>query len=229
MGSTLLALRTDVKLLINSDDFFTDATLDVHINASFKMHHGIVSDALQNILALDDFIDVVEGTRDYALSTVKTSGRTPAQIINVKYLADNSSSVEYYDLSYETQTNTNDISTKSVPGTYEVIGSNIVLGTIPSETLTNGLKVRFVPDPEDLSSDSSTVDDIFNGSGDNCIVYYAVMLAKIQEETWDPGSAAGNAFRGIYEDFVRRFKNNLEMRVFEEDEIRSYPDDFEYY
>ena len=42
---------------IPEDEFFSDANLDVHINASYKFHHAIVSDALQNRLVLVDFID----------------------------------------------------------------------------------------------------------------------------------------------------------------------------
>lgn len=219
MGSTLATLRTDVKILLNNDDSFTDVNLNIHINASFKFHHGIVSDALEDILIITDFIDVVADTREYNLSAVKTSSRVPAQVKNVKYLANLSGLIDYYDLKLESQQDRDDFSLQGIPETYEVIGSQIVLGSLPSETLTNGLKVRFVPVPTDLSLDTSTVDDIFNGHGDTCIKYYAVMLAKIQEETWDPGTAASRAFKGIYEDFVLRFKNGLQNRTHEDDEV----------
>lgn len=225
MTATLLTIRNNVKVLLNNDDFFTDTNLDVHINASYHFHHAIVSDALQNRLVIEDFIDTTTDVITYDVSLVKNSGRIPDQIISVKYLGKDISSVSYLDLQYETKSKIDDLSTTGIPQTYEIIGEDIVLGLPPNTTLTDGLKVLFVPYPEDLTDDTDVTEQTFQGVGDQCITYYAVLLAKSQEEMWDAGSSALRGFKTSYEDLVLRFKNNLEMRAFEEDEIESFLND----
>lgn len=225
MAATLLTLRDRLKVLLNNDDFFTDTNLDVHINASYHFHHAIVSDSLQNRLVIEDFIDTTDGTRAYDVDLVKNSGREVDQIVNVKYLGQDISSVSYIDLTYETTTKQDDISTKGFPQTYEIVGDDIVLGLTPNKTLTDGIKLRFVPFPETLVDDVDTIEGVFTGIGERCIIYYAVLMAKAQEETWDADSSAIAGFKSTYEDFILRFKNNLEMRAFEEDEIESFQND----
>jgi len=225
MGATLLTLRDDVKVLLNVDDFFSDANLDVHINAAYHFHHAIVSDSLQNRLVIIDFIDTVAGTRSYALSSVKNSGRLPDQVVNVKYFANDISAISYLDLKYTTQTGFDDQSTHGIPDSYEIVGDDVVLGVPPNKTSTDGLKIRFVPHPLDLTLDTDIIEDVFNGIGQRAIVYYSVLMAKAQEETWDAGSGAIQGFKITYEDLILRFKNNLEMRAFEEDEVESFVND----
>ncbi len=225
MAATLLDLRNEVKTLLNNDDFFTDANLNIHINASYREHYGIVRDGLQNILAIEDFIDTTANTRNYDLNSVKTSGREPFQIINVKYLGSDISSISYLDLTYETRTKQDDISTTGIPQTYEIVGNEVILGLPPNKTLTDGLKIRFVPFPIKLVDDADEIEFIFTGDGEDCIIYFAVMLAKAQEETWDPGSGAAGHFLNLYEKLLFRFKNGIEMRAFEEDEIETFLND----
>lgn len=225
MSATLLTIRNRVKVLLNNDDFFTDANIDVHINASYEFHHAIVSDALQNRLVIEDFIDTEAGTVRYNLNLVKTSGRIPDQVVNLKYFASDISSVNYIDLQYETRSKIDDITSRGIPQTYEIIGDDIVLGLPPNKALTNGLKVLFVPYPNELTDDTDATEQTFQGMGDQCIVYYTVLMCKAQEETWDAGSTAIIGFKRTYEDLVLRFKNNLEMRAFEEDEVESFLND----
>ena len=225
MAATLLELRDQIKTLLNNDDFFTDANLDVHINASYHFHHGIVSDALQNRLAIVDFIDVVAGTQNYDVSLVKNSGRLPDQVISVKYKASDIAAVSYLDMSYVTTSKTDDMTVRGIPSDYSIMGDNIVLSIPPNKSSTDGLKVSFVPYPVDLVDDVDEVESAFNGLGEKCITYYAVLAAKAQEEIWDEGSSAVTGFKSTYEDFILRFKNNLEMRAFEEDEIQSFNND----
>lgn len=225
MTATLLSLRTSVQVLLNNDDFFTDANLDVHINAAYVFHHAIVSDSLQNRFVIEDFIDTTAGTQEYDLSTVKNSGRIPDQIVSVKYLGSDISAVSYLDLVYFTGTKTDDMTTRGIPQSYEIIGENVVLGIPPNKTLTNGLKVNFVPFPIALAADIDVTEQVFQGIGDQCIIYYAVLMAKAQEETWDAGATSIQGFRSTYNDLILRFKNNLEMRAFEEDEIESFSND----
>lgn len=225
MAATLLVLRDRVKALLNNDDFFTDTNLDIHINTSYHFHHAIVSDALQNRLVIEDFIDVVDGTRAYDLSTVKNSGRLPDQIVTAKYRGDGVSAVSYLDLKYETQTDNDDEFIRGTPEFYEIVGDDIVLKTIPNKTLTDGLKIRFVPYPVELVNDGDTVENSFDGLGEKCIAYYTVLLAKAQEETWDANSSSIQGFKASYEDLILRFKNNLEMRAFEEDEITAFDEE----
>jgi len=226
MVATLLELRDEVKLLLNNDvDFFTDATLDTHINTAYVFHHGIVSDAFQNRLVIEDFIDTFSGTQSYALSLVKNSGRLPDQVVNVKYLGSDISSVNYLDLTYQDQTRTDDISTRGIPQSYEIVGNDIILGIPPDATLIDGLKIRFVPYPTELVADGDAIESAFDGLGKKCITHYSVLIAKAQEEAWEPGSAGVQGFKVTYEDLVLRFKNNLEMRAFEEDEVQSFIND----
>lgn len=223
--STLLEIRDKVKVLLNNDGFFTDANLDIHINASYVFHHAIVSDALQNILAIEDFIDTTAGTPKYDLNLVKNSGRAPAQVIDVKYGANDISSVSYLALEYQTNTRYDDLTTRGIPQSYELIGNDIVLGLPPNRTITDGLKVTFVPYPNDLVLDTDATEQVFTGNGDQCIIYYTVLACKAQEETWDAGSSAVAGFKSTYEDFILRFKNNLEMRAFQQDEIETFLND----
>lgn len=225
MAVTLLQLRNKVKTLLNNDDFFTNVNLDIHINAAYFFHHAIVSDALQNRLALVDSIDIVSGQRDYALSAVKTSGRIVDQIINLKYKAADMSAISFRDLRYETRSNVDDISTTGTPQSYEIMGENISLDPAPNKAITDGLQVTFVPYPETLVNDADEIELSFTGLGADCVAYYAVLAAKAQEETWDVDSSAIVGFKKTYEDMVLRFKNNLEMRAFEEDEIETFGDD----
>lgn len=225
MAASLLTLRNRVKVLLNNDDFFTDANLDIHINASYHFHHAIVSDALQNILAIEDFIDTTAGTREYDLNLVKDSGRKPAQVIDVKYGANDISTVSYLALEYQTNSRFDDLTTRGIPQDYSLVGNDIVLGLPPNKSLTNGLKVIFVPYPLDLALDTDETEEVFTGNGDHCIVYYTVLACKAQEETWDAGSSAISGFKSTYEDFIMRFKNNLEMRAFQQDEIETFLND----
>jgi hypothetical protein len=225
MAATLLELRDKAKALLNNDDFFTDSNLDIHINASYHFHHAITSDALQNRLAIIDFIDVVAGQTDYDVSTVKNSDRLPDQVIDVKYKASNIAAVSYLDMSYVTSFKTDDRTGRGIPSDYSIIGNNIVTSIPPNKSLVDGLKVTFVPYPLNLVNDTDEVDVAFTGLGEQCIAYYAVLMAKSQEEIWDEGSSALSGFKSTYEDLVLRFKNNLEMRAFEEDEVRTYLND----
>lgn len=225
MAATLLELRTQTKVLLNNDDFFTDANLDVHINASYHFHHAIVSDALQNRLAIVDFIDVVAGQTNYDVSTVKNSGRLPDQIINVKFRASNITAVSYMDLTYVSTFKTDDMVLRGIPSDYSIIGDDIVTSIPPNKTLTDGLKITFIPYPLPLLLDTDEVEMSFTGLGEQCISYYAVLMAKSQEEIWDEGSSALAGFKSTYEDLVLRFKNNLEMRAFEEDEVQTFIND----
>ena len=225
MGATLLTLRDNVKVLLNNDDFFSDANLDVHINAAYHFHHAIVSDSLQNRLVIEDFIDTVVGQRTYPLVSVNNSGRNPDQIVNAKFFASDISAVTYLDMKYVTQTKFDDQNTRGIPDSYEIVGDDIVLGIPPNKTVANGIKIRFVPHPLDLALDTDEIEEVFIGIGQRCIVYYTVLMAKAQEETWDAGSTAIQGFKMTYEDLILRFKNNLEMRAFEEDEIESFDND----
>lgn len=224
--TTLLQLRDRIKVLLNNDtDFFSDANLDIHINASYHFHHAIVSDSLQNRLAIVDFIDTVAGTQSYNVDLVKNSGRLPDQIINAKYKGSDIAAVSYLDLQYSTTNNTDDMTTRGIPQSYEIVGDDIVLGIPPNKTLTDGLKLIFVPHPVDLVDETDVIENVFNGLGERCITYYSVLMAKAQEETWDEGSSAILGFKTTYEDLILRFKNNLEMRAFEEDEVQSFIND----
>ena len=225
MAATLLTLRNQVKVLLNNDTFFTDLNLDVHINASYFFHHAIVSDALQNRLAIIDFIDTTDDVQSYNVNLVKASGRLPDQIIEVKYKGSDIAAVSYLELQYQTTTKTDDMTTKGIPQSYEIVGNDIILGIPPNKTLTDGLKVTFVPYPVELVDDTDLIESAFDGIGEKCIVYYACLAAKSQEEMWDAGSSALQGFKSTYEDFVLRFKNNLEMRAFEEDEVQSFIND----
>lgn len=225
MVATLLQLRDQVKVLLNNDTFFTDANLDVHINASYHFHHAIVSDALQNRLVIEDFIDTTDGTQKYNVNLVKSSGRLPDQIVNVKYKGSDIAAVSYLDLSYVSDFKTDDMTVRGIPSDYSIIGNDIVLSIPPNKSLVDGLKVLFVPYPLTLSIDADVIESAFDGLGEKCIIYYACLAAKSQEEMWDAGSSALRGFKSTYEDFVLRFKNNLEMRAFEEDEIETFIND----
>lgn len=225
MVASLLTIRNRVKVLLNNDDFFTDTNLDIHINTSYHHIHATVSDALQNRLVLEDFIDTTEGVRNYNLNLVKNSGRNVDQVVSLKYSGNDISSISYLDLRYETQSKVDDLTTRGIPQSYEIIGDDIVLGLPPNKTITDGLKIQFIPYPNELVLDADITETSFQGIGDDCVVYQAVLMAKAQEETWDAGSSAVVGFQGILEKLMYRFQNNLEMRAFEEDEIESFLND----
>jgi len=225
MPASLLTLRDRVKVLLNNDDFFNDVNLDIHINTSYHFHHAIVSDALQNRLVIEDFIDTVDGTQKYNLNLVKNSGRLPDQVVNVKYKGSDIAAVSYLDLSYVSDFKTDDMTVRGIPSDYSIIGDDIVLSIPPNKTLVDGLKVFFVPYPVELVDDGDLIETSFDGLGEKCIIYYTVLMAKAQEETWDEGSSAITGFKNTYEDLILRYKNNLEMRAFEEDEIETFIND----
>ena len=54
-----------------------------------------------------------------------------------------------------------------------------------------------------------------------------MILAKSQEESFDANSTALQGWVSTYEALVLRFKNNLEMRAFEQDDIKSFDSEFD--
>jgi len=222
MGATLLQLRDQVKRLLNNDDFFSDLVLDDHINTSYYHHHAVVTDALEHILALQDFIDTTTNVRKYDLSLIKTTGRIVDQLIRLEYFGSDISSISYSTMAYQTRDNEDEVSTFGVPQTYELIGNEIIVDPPPNKDLVDGLRLTFNPHAETLVDPTDTIEDVFIGPGERCIVHFAVMIAKQQEELWDPQTSAAGGFSRNYEALLFRFKNNLEMRAFEEDEIESF-------
>jgi len=226
MAITLLDLRDQVKALLNNDtDFFTDVNLDYHINASYYKHLDVLSNVLQDRLAIIDFIDTTAGVQSYNLNLVKTSGRIPSQVTDAKYLGSDISSVSYLNLKAQSQMNTDDMTTRGIPQSYTIIGKEIVLGIPPNKTLTDGLKITFVPYPETLTDDADEIEEDFLGTGQNCLVYFAVMACKAQEGLWDPGTFAAQSFASLYEKHLYDFKESMALRMYEEDEIESFIND----
>jgi len=221
MARKLSDLRTQLRALLNNDDFFGDGTLgngtlDLHINTAFEFLYEHVLEAQEKFFMIPTTLDVVKNERLIAV---------PPDMKSTDKVQITEDQVEFQYLNYLTQRDTFE-SNQAQPAWYEIVGNFYRLHPSPQKSVTNGLHVDYVPNPVELVADDDTVPDRpWRGLGERCILWRAMSLARAQEETHSAGATGADGTMGNLTKMEQIFLEGLENQGVVKDEIIDFEED----
>lgn len=186
MPTALSVVRADVKLLLNNDTFFSDAMLNLHINAGYSYLYDRILSTKQNFFSTSEDQNIVQNQRDYPVPSDMREHKS------VEYTEDK---ISYILLKYRTQRITEPPS-QATPFSFEIDGNIIRVLPPPNKASVDGLRVRYIPNITRLVDDADTIPDIpWAGLGLECVRWRSVLNAKSQEELFSTDATDLGGFR----------------------------------
>lgn len=136
-------------------DAFDNATIDQYLNEAHRMYWVPMAEAGEGYELATADINLVQGTRTYAMSALGTTGAY--KIIRLwKVYSDYKVELDYIEglsgIEYENTYVSS--STSGYQPTFRLQGNNIYLEPPPDFNETGGLKAEFIPYPADLTADA---------------------------------------------------------------------------
>lgn len=209
--ATLGALRGRVRSYLDEPTaaFWSDAELNNYINQAYFYNYMELVDAYENYFAQVVSINIVAGTDTYAL---------PANFDKIRLLervVDNAVTIplqEFNRIEASNLINTFTATNLFLP-TYRFSGGNFILEPMPQVSITNGLRLEYVPAPVAMAIDADQPNANFLDHWQEIIVLRAVISAKLKEEMTGNQGADLGPFQTMLTNWENKVKEALEQRT----------------
>jgi hypothetical protein len=208
--ATLLELRTRVRSYLDEPDarFWTDAELNNWINQAYFFAYMEFVQAFENYFATVVFQNITAGVDTYALPANFDKFRLLERVIN------NTVTIPLQEFNRIETSNliSSFTATNSYLPTYRFVGPNFVLEPMPQVTITNGLRLEYVPGAAPLVADGDSPVSTFLNQWQELIVLKAVVSAKLKEEMTGNQGADLGPFQVMLETWENKVKDAIALR-----------------
>lgn len=211
--ATLAQLRTRVRSYLDApdplDSFWSDTELNNWINQAYYFSYMELVQAYEGYFAQQTYYNIVSGTDTYALPADFSKFRLLERVV------DNTATIPLIE--FERIETANLLSTFTATNiflpTFRFFGNNFILEPLPQVSITNGLRLEYVPIPTQLTLDADTPAASYLEHWQELIVLKAVISAKLKEEMTGGGGTDMGPFQSMLESWEQKVKDAVAKRA----------------
>lgn len=205
----LLQIRTQAREQLDEDTavFWSDSLLNNAINEAYYYYwQWLIMASSPNALYGPVSLDIVADTATVALPSNCLKIRLIEKLVG----EDTWVPLDYYERFEDPTSAISAGWTYNGNQNFSLIGRNLVLDPIPSESATGGLRITYYFRPDRLTSDTASPNDGFDPIFHDLLHLRCVKKAKSKEEAIGGGGADRGPFLDELSELEAQFKQSIE-------------------